>query len=117
MYLHIHMKKETISWLCKLFQGRKTIKHKSLGNSTIGLFSNSQLRLNTTIFNRRHLLKRNYKYRPNPKMYMDFPEFLSSISYMCTGLFISYSVSLFDFHSISMREEKQTLYRVSFYSV
>lgn len=66
-------------------------------------FSNSQLKLNVTIFNRRHLLKRNYKYRSNPKMRTDFPEFSSSISYMCPGLFISYSVGLFDSHYRSVR--------------
>lgn len=71
-------------------------------------FSNSQPKLNVTIFNRRHLLKRNYKYRSNPKMHTDFPEFSSSISYMCPGLFTSYSVGLSDSHYRSVRQEKQT---------
>lgn len=109
LYLHTHMshrplRKRQVLGYVNRFKAERMAKIQKFRKFHHWPFSNSPPGLNVTIFNRRHLLKWNSKYRSNPKMHRDIPEFSSSISYMCPGLFISYSASLFESHSRSAGE-------------
>ena len=114
IYLHTHvshqaLRKRQFLGYIKCFKAERMSNIQKFRKFHRWPFSNSRPRLGVTIFNIRHLLKRNYKYRSNPKMHTDFPEFLSSISCMCPGLFIFYSVSLFDSHNTSPGRESKHL--------